>query len=47
MGSCVKGFSTREQLEEVEDFLKKRKGGGAQVSFGCERFERLGNVLIW
>jgi len=33
VGSCIKGFSTREQLKEVEIFLKGRKGGGAKVSF--------------
>lgn len=33
IGSCVKGFSTREQLEKVEAFLEKRKSAGAKVSF--------------
>ena len=32
VGVCVNGFSTREQLDEVEAFLEGKKGKGVEVS---------------
>jgi aminopeptidase 2 len=32
VGTCVSGFSTREQLHEVEAFLEGKKGKGVEVS---------------
>lgn len=34
VASCIKGFSTREQLEEVESFVKgkRKEGKGIEVS---------------
>jgi aminopeptidase 2 len=44
VGSCVQGFSTREQVREVEGFLRGKKGS-AEVSFNLVLLEKW-EVLI-
>ena len=47
VGICVSGFSTREQLDEVEAFLEGKNGKGVEVSSIFLLFQVLMEMENW